>query len=154
MKTTPYQGKVSGMKTSPWLASEDLLGIGPQKVKIEGVYRNEDVELDAGRKEALLFSIKFVGIPKQMILNATNRKALSGQFGADTKHWIGQEVELYVQDGIRKPGKGGGLTTGLRIKSNGTKMPAILPIAAPVVAASQEVEVETPAVDLWEEESK
>jgi len=34
------------------------------------------------------------------------------------------------------------------------EMPAILPIAAPVVAATQEVEVETPAVDLWEEESK
>jgi len=32
------------------------------------------------------------------------------------------------------------------------EMPAILPIAAPVVAATQEVEVETPAVDLWEEE--
>jgi len=34
------------------------------------------------------------------------------------------------------------------------EMPAILPIAAPVVAATQEVEVTTeqPAVDLWEEE--
>ena len=50
-----------------------------------------------------------------MILNATNRRMLSAAFGADTKGWIGKPADLYVQDGIRKPGKGGGTTTGLRI---------------------------------------
>jgi hypothetical protein len=115
MKTEPYTGKVSGMKTSPWLSSEDLLGIGTVKMEIEAINRNEDIDMEGGRKEALLFSIKFKGIPKQMILNATNRRTLSAAFGADTKQWIGQTVELFVQDGIRKPGKGGGTTTGLRI---------------------------------------
>lgn len=117
MKSTPYTGKVSGMKTSPWLASEDLLGVGPVKVKITGVIQNNDVEMDGGRKEACLFSLAFNGIPKQMILNATNRRTLSAAFGADTKQWLEQSVELYVQDGIRKPGKGGGTTTGLRIRA-------------------------------------
>ena len=117
MNSTPYTGKVSGMKTSPWLSSEDLLGVGPVKVKLAGVVENKDVEMEGGRKEACLFSIAFSGIPKQMILNATNRRTLSAAFGADTKQWIGQEIELYVQDGIRKPGKGGGITTGLRIKA-------------------------------------
>ena len=115
MKTEPYTGKVSGMKTSPWLASEDLLGVGTVTMEIESINRNEDIDMEGGRKEALLFSIKFKGVPKQMILNATNRRMLSAAFGADTKAWIGKSVELYVQDGIRKPGKGGGTTTGLRI---------------------------------------
>jgi hypothetical protein len=117
MNSTPYTGKVSGMKTSPWLASEDLLGIGAQKVTVEDVVKNEDVAMDAGRIEKLLFSLKFKGIPKQMILNATNRRTMSAAFGADTNVWRGKVVELYVQDGIRKPGKGGGTTTGLRIKA-------------------------------------
>jgi hypothetical protein len=116
MKTTEYKGKVSGMKSSPWLASEDLLGISPQQVTIAGVYQHEDVPMDGGRKEKLLFAIAFERIQKQMILNATNRKALSRQFGADTKNWIGKQVMLTVQDGIRKPGgRAGETTTGLRI---------------------------------------
>ena len=116
MKTTEYKGKVSGMKTSPWLASEDLLGISPQQVVIAGVYQHEDVPMDGGRKEKLLFAVAFEKIQKQMILNATNRKSLSRQFGADTKNWIGKQVTLTVQDGIRKPGgRAGETTTGLRI---------------------------------------
>lgn len=117
MNTTNYTGKVSGMKTSPWLASEDLLGIGSVNVEIEAVFKNEDVAMDAGRVEKLLFSLAFKGIPKQMILNATNRRTLSAAFGADTKQWIGKPIEVHVEDGIRKPGKGGGTTTGLRIKA-------------------------------------
>jgi hypothetical protein len=121
MKTEQYTGKVSGMKTSPWLASEDLLGICPQQVIIAGVYKHEDVPMDGGRKEKLLFAVGFEKIQKQMILNATNRKALSRQFGADTKQWIGKEVTLTVQDGIRKPGgRTGETTTGLRIIDPGT----------------------------------
>jgi hypothetical protein len=121
MKTEQYTGKVSGMKTSPWLASEDLLGICPQQVIIAGVYRHEDVPMDGGRKEKLLFAVGFEKIQKQMILNATNRKSLSRQFGADTKQWIGKQVTLTVQDGIRKPGgKPGETTTGLRIIDPGT----------------------------------
>jgi len=115
MNTTPYTGKVSGMKTSPWLASEDLLGIGSASVEIESVLKNENVAMDAGRVEPMLFSLAFKGMPKQMILNATNRRTLSAAFGADTKQWVGRKIEIYVQDGIRKPGKGGGTTTGLRI---------------------------------------
>ena len=122
MKTETYTGKVSGMKTSPWLASEDLLGISPQQVVIAGVYKHEDVPMDGGRKENLLFAVGFEKIQKQMILNATNRKSLSRQFGADTKQWIGKTVTLFVQDGVRKPGGRAGETcTGLRIASGESK---------------------------------
>lgn len=120
MKTETYTGKVSGMKNSPWLASEDLLGISPQKVTISGVFKHEDVPMDGGRKEKVLFAIGFEKIQKQMILNATNRKALSSQFGADTRNWVGQQITLIVQDGIRKPGgRAGETTTGLRIVREG-----------------------------------
>jgi hypothetical protein len=122
MKTETYTGKVSGMKTSPWLASEDLLGISPQQVVIAGVYKHEDIPMDGGRKEKLLFAIGFEKIQKQLILNATNRKALSRQFGADTKQWIGKTVTLFVKDGVRKPGGRAGETcTGLRIASGESK---------------------------------
>lgn len=117
MSSTEYTGKVSGMKTSPWMASEDLLGVGSVKLAIAGIFQNDDVAMDAGRIEKRLFSIAFEKTPKQMILNATNRRTLSAAFGADTKQWIGQTVEVYVEDGIRKPGKGGGTTTGLRIRA-------------------------------------
>ncbi len=123
MESQPYTGKVSGMKTSPWLASEDLEGLGKVggkirgsvKLKISGVFKNENVTLDAGRIEKCLFSVSFEGFEKQMILNATNRKTLTKAFGANTKKWIGGEIELVAQDGIQKPGeKKGVLTTGLR----------------------------------------
>jgi len=118
MKQTPYTGKVSGMKTSPWLGSEDLLGISPVKLTIVDVIANEDVAMDGGRVEKLLYSITLNRGGKAMILNATNRRTLSAAFGADTQQWRGKEVELYVEDGIRKPGgKRGETTTGLRIKA-------------------------------------
>jgi hypothetical protein len=132
METTPYKGKVSGMKTSPWLASEDLEGLGKVggsirgsvNVNISGVFRNENVTLDAGRVEKCLFSVAFHGVEKQMILNATNRKTLTKAFGADTKKWIGGEIELIAQDGIQKPGaKKGILTTGLRFVSGASAKP-------------------------------
>lgn len=117
MKSEPFTGTVSAMKTSVWLASEDLLGLPDAKVTIAGVHKHEDVPMDGGRKEPKLFAISFEGREKQMILNATNRKTLSGAFGASTKNWIGKQILLFAQDGIKKPGGGRGETcTGLRIR--------------------------------------
>lgn len=117
MKSEPFNGTVSAMKTSQWLASEDLLGLPDVKVTISGVHKHEDVPMDGGRKEPKLFAISFEGREKQMILNATNRKTLSGAFGAAVRNWIGKEVLLFAQDGIKKPGGARGETcTGLRIR--------------------------------------
>ena len=117
MKSEPFTGTVSAMKTSAWLASEDLLGLPDAKATIAGVHKHEDVPMDGGRKEPRLFAISFEGREKQMILNATNRKTLSGAFGASTKAWVGKTVLLYAQDGIKKPGGARGETcTGLRIR--------------------------------------
>lgn len=119
MKSESFEGKVGQMKTKTiWLASEDFLQIGEVTLTIEAIKKHTDVPMDAGRMEKELFAVHFVGSPKGMILNATNRKTLSAAFGADTKKWIGQKVKLYVIDGVRKPGgKSGETTTGLRIKA-------------------------------------
>jgi len=114
-----FRGLVSQMRVSPWLASEDLLGLGEIAVKIEAVYLHENVKMDGGRNEAQLYAIKFAGAEKQMILNATNRKALSQAFGARVDTWAGKTVYLRAQPGIRKPGGGKNEKCyGLRIRTD------------------------------------
>lgn len=118
--TKEFHGTVSQMRVSPWLASEDLLGLGEIQVTVEGVFIHEDVKMDGGRSEPMLYAVKFAGKEKQMILNATNRKALSTAFGAKVNNWTGKTVYLRAQDGIRKPGTKNEKCFGLRIRAEGT----------------------------------
>lgn len=115
-KITAYSGTVSAMRASPWLASEDLAGLGDVSVVIECVVKIENAVLQDGRTEKLLWGLKFQGKDKSMVLNATNRKTLTLAYGALTKEWPGKQVTLYVQDGVKKPGARGETTTGLRIR--------------------------------------
>lgn len=124
MKTEPYTGTVAGMKTNPWLASEDLFGLPSPELTITGVFRNLDVKMEAGRKVAELYSISFDGTPKQMILNATNRRELSRAFGASVKNWVGKTVTLLVKNDVEFAGK---IVSGLRIKAKGTVAAAVVP---------------------------
>lgn len=114
-KSEPYNGPVSAMRKSQYLASEDIDGLGEIEVEIEGVWRDTDVQMADGRKEKELYTLKFKGRDKRMCLNATNIKTLSRAFGADIKKWTGQKVKLYIQDGVRAFG---GETRGLRVKAN------------------------------------
>ncbi len=111
---TAFTGRAGAMRVSPWLASEDLDGLGDVPVVIEAVFCHKDVAMQDGRKQAKLFAIKFTGKERQMVLNATNRKALVAKFGTDVKAWLGKEILLYVKDGVRNPA--GGTTKGLRVK--------------------------------------
>lgn len=113
-ESTPYEGRTAAMRTSPWLASEDLDGLGEVEVTIESVFEHKDAVMQDGRKQPKLFAVKFVGKERQLVLNATNRKTLAGKFGANCKAWKGQKVLLYVKDGVRNPA--GGTTKGIRIK--------------------------------------
>ena len=114
MKSTEFTGTTAQMKTSPWLASEDLLGLPSPEMEIASVVRNNDVPMDGGRKEKELFSIAFKGASKQLILNATNRRTLSQAYGASTKNWIGKRVAIYVQEDVKMAGK---TVSGLRLRS-------------------------------------
>jgi len=115
MSEEEYTGSVSDMKSSEWLASSDIIGLGDVQVTIESVVKSTDVKMDGGRTEKEIYSLKFVGKDKKMVLNATNRKTLAKMFSASVKKWKGQKVKLYVEDGVRNP-KGGSPVQGLRIK--------------------------------------
>jgi hypothetical protein len=112
-KSEPYTGPVSAMRKSPYLASDDISDAGEIEVVIEGVFRDTDVEMEGGRTEKELFTLKFVGQPKRMVLNATNVKTLSRSFGSKIENWKGKKLKLFVQTGVKAFGK---ITTGLRVK--------------------------------------
>lgn len=109
-----FTGRSAEMKKdTPWLSSEDLIGLGDVKVEIESVYRHSDVEFDAGRKVPVVYSVKFKGKAKQLVLNSTNRKTLVEKFGVNVKDWAAKPVVLYVDSNVRMMGK---TVNGVRIK--------------------------------------
>lgn len=114
MSSEIFEGRSSEMKKeTPWLAAEDIVGLGDITVEIIACYRHKDVEFGAGRKEPLVYSVEFKGKKKQLVLNSTNRQVLFNAFGSDTKKWKGQTVLLYVDPKVRLMGK---LVPGIRIK--------------------------------------
>lgn len=116
MNSTPYTGKVSGMKTeNKYLASEDFIGLGEVEVIIAGVHQITGETMQDGKQKDF-FAIAFEKTAKRMVLNATNRRTLAAAFGADVKGWTGQKVKIYAQDGIRNPA-GGAKVWGLRINA-------------------------------------
>lgn len=118
MKTEPFSGKSAEMKKpTPWLASEDILDAGDVEVVIEGVFKNIGVKFDDGREETV-WSLKFKGKEKQLIIGPTNRKTLVANFDTtDVKAWIGKAITLYVDRNVRKPGgKRGETCCGIRIR--------------------------------------
>lgn len=117
MKSTPFEGRSSEMRApSPWLASEDLLDCGDVTVTIEKVMLHPDATFDDGRKQKV-YSLRFEGKDKEMVLNATNRKTLVARFGTKVKDWAGKEITLYVDTRVRKPGgKANEYTCGIRIR--------------------------------------
>ena len=111
-----FTGKVSQMKqASRFLASEDFIGLGEIKVIINGVFEHSEEKMHDG-KIAAFYCVGFEKTKKRMVLNATNRKTLAACFGSDTAKWIGKEVEIYVEHGVKNP-KGGEKVTGLRLKA-------------------------------------
>jgi hypothetical protein len=101
-------------KPSPWLAGEDLNGLGDVEVTIEDVLVYDEVAFEAGRKERDIPALKFAGKQKQLVLRAAvNRKTLVRKFGTDTKKWRGQKITLYFDPSVKR---GGETVGGIRIK--------------------------------------
>ena len=114
MEAIPYEGRSAGMRTSPWLAAENLDGLGDVKCVIEGCYQHTKVRMQDGKEQAQIFTLKFVGKSLELVINSTNRKTLAAKFGTDVKLWKGKEITLYVKDGVKCPS--GGQCKGIRIK--------------------------------------
>ena len=110
---------LSGMlRTSPWLASEDLIGLGDVPAEIEDVLLYDEVAFDRGRKEKNVPALKFKGKAKQLVLRATaNRRALVRMYGANTQAWRGKTVYIYHDPEVKFGGRAVG---GIRIKEINT----------------------------------
>jgi hypothetical protein len=108
-----FDGRASEMRESPWLASEDLDGIGEKVLTIKQVHKNLDVSFEAGRKKDVVYSVEFERAKRQLVLNGTNRKSLQALFGNNVNDWAGQKITLYVKQGIKV---GGQTKPGLRVK--------------------------------------
>lgn len=114
MRSEEFTGSAPEMKKpTVWLASEDLYGLGDVKVTIAKVHRHRDVEFDAGRKEAVVHALEFVGKDKQLVINATNRRLLMYRFGREVTKWSGKQIVLYVDDNVKLAGK---KVCGIRIR--------------------------------------
>lgn len=112
----PFTGLSGALRTSPWLASEDLVGLGEVPCVIEQVLIYDEVVFDAGRKEKNVPTLKFKDKQKQLVLRtSTNRKTLVRMFGSDTKKWVGQTIHLYFDPSVKFGGKAVG---GIRIKED------------------------------------
>lgn len=111
-----FEGLSGALRTSPWLAGEDLIGLGVVEAEIEDVLMYDEVVFDGGRREKNVPTIKFVGKQKQLVLRTgANRKSLVKAFGADTRKWRGQKVGLYFEPNVKMKGE---LVGGIRIKTN------------------------------------
>lgn len=113
----PYSGTSGAMRTSPWLASEDIATAGDVKVEIEGVFQYDSVEFEAGRKKANVFTLKFKGKTKELCLNSINRRTLYRLCGANTSDWHGKTITLYVDASVKIAGKKVG---GIRFRESQT----------------------------------
>jgi hypothetical protein len=98
MQSKKFEGRSAEMKkATPWLASEDIMGVAPVKVEVKGCWFHKKVEFDGGRKEDI-YAIEFVGKEKQLVLNSTNRQTMVAMFGANVKDWEGHSISLTVVD--------------------------------------------------------
>jgi len=91
-----FRGRASEMRESPWLSSEDLIGLGDVTLTIEDVRRYENLSFAKGRKKPQAYGIKFAGAARELILNGTNRVALMRAYGIDVTDWIGKPITLYI----------------------------------------------------------
>jgi len=112
MRTTEFDGRAGEMRESPWLASEDIEGVGDVTVTIEKVYKHMQAEFDSGRKKDV-HAIKFKGSDKQLVLNASNRKTIVKLYGTKITDWYGKQITLYM---IRNVKVGRELKNGIRIR--------------------------------------
>lgn len=114
MQATSFTGLTGALRTSPWLASEDLVGLGDVTCEIEDVLIYDEVIFDGGRKERNVPTLKFKGKQKQLVLRTSaNRKALVRLYGSDTKAWRGKTVAIFHDPTVKFGGKAVG---GIRIR--------------------------------------
>jgi hypothetical protein len=98
-----YRGPPGIARESTWLTAEDLPHDRDVTLSIEAVRIRRNLEMQGGRPKKVALSIAFTGKERELMLNATNRKALSTLYGANTGEWFGKRVILHVEQDVRRP---------------------------------------------------
>jgi len=111
MSEEVFTGVAGQMRNSQWLSSEDFSG--PHEFTIEKVVQFTGETMQDGRK-ADGYGLRFAGVKRGLVLNATNRKTLVAAYGVKVGAWSGKKIVLHVVDGVRSPK--GGTCQGIRIK--------------------------------------
>jgi len=105
MSAVEFHGSAGQMRDSEWLAAEDIRGHGDVVVKIEGVFVSRDVEFEHGRKKPIVYSLKFVGKDRRLVVNAARRKVLTKARGTNVDKWVGCTVTLFVDESVKMRGE-------------------------------------------------
>ena len=99
--TPDYDKDYDKIYGGKYLGHADLEG-GEPHLKISKV---EIVKLpDKNGTEKLKFVASFEGAEKSLVINKTNAKKLAEAYGKQRDKWIGQTVQLYVEDTNFGPG--------------------------------------------------
>lgn len=92
-----FNGSAAQMRDSPWMATEDIIGVGgSMDLTIEQVLKYRNVEFEGGRKKPVVYAIRFAGAKREQIVNATRKRKLVELFGAKVSDWIGKRVCVYA----------------------------------------------------------
>ena len=111
--TEECDGRTSQMRIgSPWLAAEDLEGLGDVKVTIKRITHHRKAVFQNG-KEQEVYAIEFEGAYKRMVLNTTNRKMIKEMYGPNVSEWKGKELCLYHDKNVRYMGE---ISGGIRVR--------------------------------------
>ena len=112
---------------SALLKKEDI-GKARPKVVISGT---ELTEFDGEKKLVL----KFQGKDKGLALNKTNLQILAAAFGAESDHWPGQMIEIWVDPYVTYAGR---VVGGIKVTPQQSAPPPPPPVPrAPVMADPQ-----------------
>jgi hypothetical protein len=109
---TEHNDDVSGDLTGVYLKKQDLED-GPLSQHIAAVDKVL-FEAKGGKPAETKWVLTFTGEPtRKLTLNKTNLSVLAKAFGKRTGPWVGQTVEIYLDESVMYAGQ---LTGGLRIR--------------------------------------
>ena len=87
--------------SSDFLKAADI-GSARPRVKVKSVNSREFRQQDGETREKPL--LEFEGKDKMMVLNLGQTRKMVDAFGAESDKWVGQELELYVEETPMGPG--------------------------------------------------
>ena len=125
MESDSFAGRMSEMRDSPWLASEDLedpngTGYIETTMTIAAVLEVRDAQFKGGRTKAKGYAIQFREIDRMLYLNGVNREKLKEMFGRKAGALVGKTIVLYVNPRVKLMGN---IKPGIRIKSHDVPTP-------------------------------